>query len=382
GSFWQLAFAAWGELPNPWGLGFDDKEYWHWVDENCPGCSAGTQQQAMRDFLLAEVVTSRPFPRHMAGLLALRLPRALDIAFTPEGRFAGDARAGVATSLAQFFRIWNRSVIGMAWLAALGLVLAMARRDRRAMVLLGLAPTGFLTGFSLLFYVELRKTVPGYGFLFVLVGIAVAAAIELGKRTSARLSTRQATAGGLALALVFVSQGGQAQEQRPVAGGELHSVVVKNDGDVWGWGNDLYGQLGDDTQTSRYAAVPRAQSVGIVHVVTVAAGSSHTLAITREGEAWAWGDNSMGQLGLGNRAPQLRPVVIPELKRIQAISGGYAHSLALDADGTVWAWGSNLYGQLGGMSLESLEPTRVPVPRRVVAIAAGWFFSLAVDETG
>src|SRR5260221_14744982 len=39
GSFWQLAFAAFGELPNPWGLGFDDKYYWNWITENCGSCN-------------------------------------------------------------------------------------------------------------------------------------------------------------------------------------------------------------------------------------------------------------------------------------------------------------------------------------------------------
>jgi len=383
GSFWQLAFAAWGELPNPWGLGFDDKEYWHWVDENCPACSPGTQQKSMRDFLVAEVVTTRPFKRHIANLLALRLPRALDVARTPEGVFRADAPEQTAQVLRTVFDRWDRTLPFMALLAAAGLVAALLRPQRRLVVALGLAPTLFLTCFSLVFYVELRKTVPGYGFVFVLVGIAVVSLFGAARNLARRLGQPSPAAAITAMLFLAAWAGLQSQAPVTVAAGELHSAIVNSSGEVWGWGNDLYGQLGNGKQLGRYAADPKTQAARLGDVVEVAAGSNHTLAIRKDGSVWAWGDNSLGQLGDGTRTTRLEPVPVPGLGDIQAVAGGYVHSVALDRRGVAWTWGSNLYGQLGvaGPS-ESLRPLRVDVPRPIVAVAAGWFFSLAVDDTG
>lgn len=383
GSFWQLAFAAWGELPNPWGLGFDDKEYWHWIDENCPACSAGQQQQAMRDFLLSEVVTTRPFPRHLGNLLALRLPRTLEVARTPDGGFQPGEPTRSDKALAGLFVRWDRLLPWIAVLAAAGLAIALFRRDHRLILLLGLAPSVFLLGFSLVFYVELRKTVPAYGCVFVLAAIAVAGTGEFLWTRLKNVAGSRATAAAVAVFCLLAVAGGSAQAPSPVAGGELHSVIANTFGQVWGWGSNLYGQLGDGAQTVRYAVNAKSLADGLANVAGVAAGSNHTLALTRDGSVWGWGDNSMGQLGLGNRRSQLRPVPIPSLHAIRAISGGYAHSLALDADGAVWSWGSNLYGQLGrARPAESLAPVRVSLPRKATAIAAGWFFSLAIDDTG
>jgi alpha-tubulin suppressor-like RCC1 family protein len=380
GSFWQLAFAAWGELPNPWGLGFDDKEYFHWIEENCLECSPGQQQQAMADFLLSDVVASRPFPRHLANLIALRLPTALDVARTPDGVLSTDAGRYRAATLDLAFRFWNAAVPYRAVLSLLGLIVAVAGTERRWPIVLGLAPTIFLTCFSLVFYVELRKTVPGYGYLIALAGIGIAAATEWIVRRTGRLSRSVNAVAGL---VVFASIATlKAQAPAVAAGGELHSVIVDQGGDVWGWGSNLYGQLGDGKRTGRYVSVPLAHAEGISDAVSVAAGSNHTVALTRDGTVWGWGDNSMGQLGDGTRTERARPVRVSGLGPVRLVSGGYAHSLALDASGVVWAWGSNLYGQLGSSVADSLVPVRVPLPRPMVAIASGWFFSVSVDDRG
>lgn len=383
GSFWQLAFAAWGELPNPWGLGFDDKEYWHWIDEHCPGCSPGAQQKAMRDFLIADVVTTSPFPRHIVNLLALRLPRALAVARTPEGVFRANAPEQSVRVLKEVFAQWDRALPVLALLAAAGLLVALARPQHRLTVTMCLAPTLFLTCFSLVFYVELRKTVPGYGFVFVLSGIAVAALVSW-VRTHAHRAGRSSMVASTA-GLVFLATWANLHSQGPpiAAGGELHSEIVTGRGEVWGWGNDLYGQLGDGKPIGRYAVDLKTRAGGLAEVVEVAAGSNHSLAIRKDGSVWGWGDNSLGQLGDGTRTSRLEPVQIPGLEKTQAVAGGYVHSLALDGRGGLWSWGSNLYGQLGTSEVaESLQPRRVALPRPVVAIAAGWFFSLAVDDIG
>lgn len=373
GSFWQLAFAAWGELPNPWGLGFDDKEYWHWVDENCPGCSGGGQQAAMRDFLLKEVVASSPFPRHLLNLVELRLPRTLEVARTP----GGSLQAGTAgQALQRWFTLWDAWIPWILLVSLLGVVLALWSSPNAYSVLVGFGPSVFLTLFSLVFYVELRKTAPGYGYLLAFCGVGVSIVASM----VVRHARRAVAAIAVLAACAVVSTGVRAQSA--IAGGELHSSVVNETGQAWGWGNNLYGQLGGGLSPHRYGAVD-AVLARVDRVVHLAAGSSHTVAVDDSGDLWAWGDNSWGQLGDGTREPRQGPVQVKGPEGVIAISAGYVHTLAVDGAGVVWSWGNGMYGQLGVPARsESLVPHRVLLPRRAVRVAAGWFFSIALDDEG
>ena len=82
----------------------------------------------------------------------------------------------------------------------------------------------------------------------------------------------------------------------------------------------------------------------------LAGGWGHSLAMVK-GQLWAWGLNDHGQLGLGNRVYQWRPVKVPSSKNFVAIAAGEYHSLALSDDGTLWTWGYNSYGQLVDMGI-------------------------------
>ncbi|PYR29127.1 MAG: hypothetical protein DMF98_00980 [Acidobacteria bacterium] len=168
-----------------------------------------------------------------------------------------------------------------------------------------------------------------------------------------------------------------------LAGGELHSVVVRPDGTVWSWGSGLYGQAGDGALRSRYETVGRAWAKNLFDVTAVAAGSNHTLALRSDGTVWAWGDNLWGELGDGSRTLRTVPARVAGLDHIVGIAAGYIHSMALGADGSVWAWGDNHYGQLGsGTTTESLRPLRLQGVSNVSAIAAGFYHSAAVVRTG
>ena len=75
-----------------------------------------------------------------------------------------------------------------------------------------------------------------------------------------------------------------------------------------------------------------------------------------DGSVWTWGDNAYGQLGRGSDANGLEPGKV-NLAHIVSIAAGGAHMLALDADGRVWAWGAGYYGQLGnGGDSDRFEP--------------------------
>jgi RHS repeat-associated protein len=125
---------------------------------------------------------------------------------------------------------------------------------------------------------------------------------------------------------------------------------------------------------------------GLREIKAVAVGAYHSLALTRDGRVWAWGSNTLGQLGLGHKNDAASPVLVSGLSNIIAIAGGSYHSLALAANGTVYAWGFNGNGQLGtGTDASTNLPTEVAglgAGSGVVSISAGGFHSLAVTASG
>ena len=161
---------------------------------------------------------------------------------------------------------------------------------------------------------------------------------------------------------------------------EAHSVALKANGTVWGWGSNLYGGLGNGSTTNSGAPV---QAQGLSNVTHIAAGGWHTMALKSDGTVWTWGWNADGQLGLGNTTDKSTPQQVPGLNNITRIAAGTYHNLALRSDGTVWAWGDNISGQIGdGSTTDRSSPVQVTGLSNVIAISAGRFFSLAIKQDG
>jgi alpha-tubulin suppressor-like RCC1 family protein len=138
-----------------------------------------------------------------------------------------------------------------------------------------------------------------------------------------------------------------------------HVLAVRQDGSVWAWGTNSYGQLGDGTITNRSAPTP---VTGLSNgVIAIAAGSFHSLALDRNGNVWAWGYNSGGQLGDGTIADRYTPVRVVGLSDVVAISAGKSASYAITRDGRLWAWGWNGEGELGTGTLDSYSPLARPI---------------------
>ena len=164
-----------------------------------------------------------------------------------------------------------------------------------------------------------------------------------------------------------------------VDGGTSHSLAVTEEGHVWAWGYNYYGQLGDGSTTDSLIPV---QVPGLAGVRQVSAGGGHSLSLTESGvQAWGW--NTHGQLGDGTQTRRTTPVPVPDLSDVKAVSAGYYHSLALKNDGTVWAWGGNTSGQLGDGTLSMRKsPVQVLNLSGVKAISAGNYHSLALKDDG
>ncbi|WP_395813673.1 RCC1 domain-containing protein [Archangium minus] len=88
------------------------------------------------------------------------------------------------------------------------------------------------------------------------------------------------------------------------------SLALRQDGSVWGWGDNSYGQLGDGTMLYRNNP---AQTVGLGHAVNVATSTYHTLAVRQDGSVWAWGSNHASQLGDGTYTSHTTPIQVPGL---------------------------------------------------------------------
>ena len=170
-----------------------------------------------------------------------------------------------------------------------------------------------------------------------------------------------------------------------VSAGGAHTLAGSADGDsVWAWGDNSLGQLGSITSTIE----PRPQRVaGLPRVSAVAAGASHSLALAADGSVWAWGGNGNGALGDGTRTSRAAPQRVAGVAGAVAIAAGDGRSFALRADGSVLGWGENAGGALGlGTRADALRPEQVGVGIAgfggVVAVAAGARHTVALRTDG
>lgn len=166
-----------------------------------------------------------------------------------------------------------------------------------------------------------------------------------------------------------------------VAAGYAFSLALTSGGDVWSWGDNLYGQLGGGTEETR--VVPT-RITGLPKVSGIAAGAYHALAVTPGGKVWAWGYNGSGQVGNGSTATQRVPVELPGIAGVTSVVAGALHSLALTNDRRLWVWGSNYYYQLGdGAHSDRPVPYRLTSLTDVTQVAGGYLHTIAVkaDKT-
>jgi alpha-tubulin suppressor-like RCC1 family protein len=111
-----------------------------------------------------------------------------------------------------------------------------------------------------------------------------------------------------------------------IAAGGLHSLSLDSTGQVWSWGANDAGQLGQAAGAPGKVAAPANAGV-----VAIAAGWKHSLAIGPGGAVLAWGSNASGQLGDGTKIPRAAPVgaLAPCNAGVSLIAAGYAHSLCV-----------------------------------------------------
>jgi alpha-tubulin suppressor-like RCC1 family protein len=164
-----------------------------------------------------------------------------------------------------------------------------------------------------------------------------------------------------------------------VAAGLGFTLVVKDDGSLWGFGANTYGQLGVATDAEWQNTPVRILDAG---VATAAAGHHHTMILKTDGTLWACGQNDYGQLGDGTKNEPVAPVEV--MSGVAAVSAAIGHTLILKEDGTLWACGWNQYYQLGdGTDVNKVTSIQVTgIPGTIVTIETGGWSSYAVTSDG
>jgi alpha-tubulin suppressor-like RCC1 family protein len=179
--------------------------------------------------------------------------------------------------------------------------------------------------------------------------------------------------------------------------GSRHSCALKS-GNVWCWGLDNAGQLGnDDNRINQMAPamVVKSNGTALTGVEHISSGAFHSCALTTVGEVWCWGANAYGQIGDGttgtlisgitgrNRAVQVLKSAGSALKNVTEISLGDEYTCAL-MNGETWCWGINDNGQLGdGTTTNRSFPVQVIMANgtpltNVVAIDSGRTHTCAI----
>ena len=172
-----------------------------------------------------------------------------------------------------------------------------------------------------------------------------------------------------------------------IACGYFNAFAINSNGNLWAWGGNSYGQLGLGDITHRSSPV----QVGTSAWSKIAA-DFHTVAIQSNGTLWGWGRNSVGQLGLSDSADRSSPVQIGTSSNWAQVSVRSSqesfpqrrgNTLAIKTDGTLWAWGQNVFGQLGlSNTISRYSPVQVGTESYWSQISCGYEHTVALQSNG
>ena len=197
---------------------------------------------------------------------------------------------------------------------------------------------------------------------------------QLGDGTTTARNTPELVSGDLAFTMV--------------SAGADHTCGVSSAGAGYCWGRDLLGELGDGT-ADPYRAIPAAVGGGLTFTVTTA-GEDHSCGVDTAGVAYCWGSGLLGRLGIGISGAGVwylpfprYPVLVTDGIMFTAVAAGTSHTCALSGDGRAFCWGGNGVGQLGDESTtDRLRPVTVIGGHAFTEITAGRSHTCALATSG
>ena len=180
---------------------------------------------------------------------------------------------------------------------------------------------------------------------------------------------------------------------KQLSAGSWHCGCIDVNGNLYMWGLNQQGQLGNGDLTMDDSTVP----IKIMdNVKSVSVGYDHSAAITEDGSLYMWGDNDYGQLGNGTTENSYVPIkIMDNVKAVSLNKHGYT-SAAITEDGSLYMWGVNLFGQLGngedGSGMKNggfvydqyTKKSSVPIKimDNVKSVSLGYSHSAAITEDG
>ena len=153
-----------------------------------------------------------------------------------------------------------------------------------------------------------------------------------------------------------------------------HSAAIAENGDLYCWGSNYYGEGGNGTTGAQYTP----QKV-LEKVKSVSLGYEYSAAITENGDLYCWGWNEEGQVGNGTTKDQNTPQKV--LEKVKSASLGWIHSAAITENGDLYCWGNNACGQVGNGTTENQYMPQ-KVLEKVKSVSLGDEHSAAIAENG
>jgi len=174
-------------------------------------------------------------------------------------------------------------------------------------------------------------------------------------------------------------QVGSSTNWLSVNAGGVHACGLLNNHTIWCWGNNGHGQMGNGIIGGFYSSPVKVRGTNWKSLST---GGQHTCAIKKDGTLWCWGHNDEGMIGNGNLKDQKVPVKITTANDWASVAGGDLHTCAKKKDGSLWCWGQNTWGQLGigKYSARSTKPVKVGKAKNWNKLELGGYHSCAMKK--
>ncbi len=174
-----------------------------------------------------------------------------------------------------------------------------------------------------------------------------------------------------------------------VAAGDSTACGVTVQQQLYCWGDDTFGQIGNGNGGG--GATPRLATVGSERFTSVTVGSAHACALNLNGNAYCWGQDSLGQLGNSRLVNSTTPIPVAgpgavgsAALRFSSISAGGFHTCGITVGGALWCWGDNAVGAVGDSAVTGIAdaPVQTLSNERFVQVSAGRRHTCALTEQG
>jgi alpha-tubulin suppressor-like RCC1 family protein len=164
--------------------------------------------------------------------------------------------------------------------------------------------------------------------------------------------------------------------------GSRHSFVITESGELYGFGDNTYGQIGCGNTQKQLTPI-KINGFNNEKIISIACGGRHSIALTSSGKVYSWGHNDCGQLGINKQGIQCLPKKINLFgyQTIKNISCGSNHTLLLLHNGQILAFGGNSFGQLGnGNKLSQWIPVKIVESPNLKEIASNHLLNISVAK--